>query len=61
MSLENKNLDEECAKADILVAAVGRPEFLGKAAVKPGAIVIDVGINRLEDGRLVGDVNFDEG
>ena len=42
--------------ADILVAAVGRPEFVKGEWVKPGAVVIDVGINRLEDGRLVGDV-----
>jgi len=42
--------------ADILVAAVGRPEFVKGDWVKPGAVVIDVGINRLEDGRLVGDV-----
>ena len=47
-------------EADILVAAVGRPELVRGDWVKPGATVIDVGINRLEDGRLVGDVAFDE-
>lgn len=46
-----------CRTADILVAAVGRPEFVKGDWVKPGAIVIDVGINRLPDGRLVGDVD----
>lgn len=46
-----------CRTADILVAAVGRPHFVKGDWVKPGAIVIDVGINRLEDGRLVGDVD----
>ena len=53
-----RDLDAVCAQADILVAAVGVPRLLGKAAVKPGAVVIDVGVNRLEDG-LVGDVDFD--
>jgi methylenetetrahydrofolate dehydrogenase (NADP+)/methenyltetrahydrofolate cyclohydrolase len=53
-----RDLDAVCAGADILVAAVGVPRLLGKAAVKPGAIVIDVGVNRLEEG-LVGDVDFD--
>jgi len=46
-----------CRTADILVAAVGRPHFVRGDWVKPGAVVIDVGINRLEDGRLVGDVD----
>jgi methylenetetrahydrofolate dehydrogenase (NADP+)/methenyltetrahydrofolate cyclohydrolase len=53
-----RDLDAVCAQADILVAAVGVPRLLGAAAVKPGAVVIDVGVNRLEDG-LVGDVDFD--
>lgn len=48
-----------CQQADILVAAVGVPELVKQDWVKPGAVVIDVGINRLEDGRLVGDVDFD--
>lgn len=58
-----KNLDAVCCGADILVAAVGRPEMIKGDWVKPGATVIDVGINRIEseDGkaRLVGDVDFD--
>ena len=54
-----KNLKEVCRQADILVAAVGRPQMLTADCIKPGAAVIDVGINRLEDGRLVGDVDFE--
>ena len=46
-------------EADILVVAVGRPHFVGVDMIKDGAVVIDVGINRLPDGRLVGDVDFD--
>lgn len=53
-----RNLEEVCSRADILVAAVGVPKLLGAAHVKRGATVIDVGINRTEDG-LVGDVDFD--
>ena len=45
-------------EADILVAAVGRPGIITADMIKPGAVVIDVGINRLADGRLVGDVDF---
>jgi methylenetetrahydrofolate dehydrogenase (NADP+)/methenyltetrahydrofolate cyclohydrolase len=52
-----RDLDAVCSQADILVAAVGVPRLLGAAAVKPGAVVIDVGVNRLEEG-LVGDVDF---
>src|SRR6185436_6607705 len=46
-------------QADIAVVAVGRPGLVKGEWIKPGAVVIDVGINRLEDGRLVGDVEFD--
>ena len=53
-----KDLPGVCREADILVAAIGKPEFFDASFVKPGAVVIDVGINRLPDGRLVGDVNF---
>ncbi len=53
-------LPEECRRADILVAAVGRPEMVRGGWVKPGAVVIDVGINRLDSGRLVGDVATEE-
>jgi len=58
-----RNLPELCAQADILVAAVGRPEMVKAAWIKPGATVIDVGINRIPFGektRLVGDVAYDE-
>lgn len=54
------DLPGECRRADILVAAVGRPEMVKGDWIKPGATVIDVGINRLPDGRLVGDVAFNE-
>ncbi len=53
-----ENLAEVCKKADILVAAVGRPNFVTADMVKEGAVVIDVGINRV-DGKLVGDVDFE--
>jgi methylenetetrahydrofolate dehydrogenase (NADP+)/methenyltetrahydrofolate cyclohydrolase len=51
------DLAATCARADVLVAAVGVPELLGADAVKPGAVVIDVGVNRTDDG-LRGDVDF---
>jgi methylenetetrahydrofolate dehydrogenase (NADP+)/methenyltetrahydrofolate cyclohydrolase len=51
-----RDLDAVCREADVLVAAVGRPELVRGSWIKPGAVVIDVGINRLADGRLVGDV-----
>ncbi|WP_460178730.1 bifunctional methylenetetrahydrofolate dehydrogenase/methenyltetrahydrofolate cyclohydrolase FolD [Campylobacter concisus] len=55
-----KNLKEICKNADLIVAAIGKPFFLKADMVKEGAVVVDVGINRLDDGRLVGDVDFDE-
>lgn len=55
-----KDLAEVCRRADILVAAVGRPGFVTGDMVKPGAVVIDVGINRNADGKLCGDCVFDE-
>ncbi len=54
------DLKGECARADILVAAIGKPGMISKEFVKKGAVVIDVGINRLPDGKVVGDVRFDE-
>ena len=57
---KTKDLAEVCRRADILVAAVGRPNFVTADMVKDGAVVIDVGINRLENGKLCGDVKFDE-
>lgn len=53
-----KDLAAVTREADILVAAVGRPKMIGADMVKPGAVVIDVGINRTEEGKLVGDVDF---
>ena len=54
-----QNLADEIAAADILVVGVGIPNFVKGEWVKPGAVVIDVGINRLDDGSLCGDVEFD--
>ena len=54
-----RELDALCRRADVLVAAVGRAQMVKGDWIKPGAVVIDVGINRLDDGRLVGDVDFD--
>lgn len=54
-----QNLAEITKQADILVAAVGRPKFVTPDMVKDGAVVLDVGINRMEDGKLCGDVDFD--
>lgn len=62
---KTKNLKELCLQADVIVAAIGRPRFVTADMVREGAIVIDVGINRIEDAtrksgsRLVGDVDFD--
>ncbi len=57
-----RDLAEVCRGADIVVAAIGKPEFITADMIKPGAVVIDVGINRVEDGegngRLVGDVDY---
>ena len=53
-------LRDRCREADIIIAAVGRPELVRGDWIKPGATVIDIGINRLPDGRLVGDVAFAE-
>lgn len=56
---KTRNLKEICSNADIIVAAVGRAKFVTADMVKEGAIVIDVGINRNEDGKLCGDVDFE--
>lgn len=55
-----KDLEQHVRNADLLVVAVGKPNFIPGDWVKPGAIVIDVGINRLENGKVTGDVDFDE-
>jgi len=52
------NLEALCQSADLLVAAIGRPKFISGAMIQPGAVVLDVGINRV-DGKLVGDVDFE--
>ena len=54
-----KNLPEVTREADILVAAIGKPKFVTADMIKPGAVVIDVGINRIAPKKLVGDVDFD--
>ena len=56
---KTKDLKEKCAAADILVAAIGKAKFVTADMVKEGAVVIDVGINRDENGKLCGDVDFD--
>ena len=54
-----KNLADHTRQADILIAAMGKARFITGAMVKPGAVVVDVGINRLPDGKICGDVDFD--
>lgn len=55
---KTRDLKQVCRRADILIAAIGRAEFIDGSFIKPGAVVIDVGINRLDNGKLVGDVEF---
>ncbi|MEZ9197263.1 bifunctional methylenetetrahydrofolate dehydrogenase/methenyltetrahydrofolate cyclohydrolase FolD [Shewanella sp. 10N.286.54.B9] len=55
-----RNLEQKVRQADLVVVAVGKPGFIPGEWIKPGAIVIDVGINRLENGKLVGDVQFEK-
>lgn len=55
-----ENMKDICREADILVVAVGKAKFVTKEFVKPGAVVVDVGINRLDNGKLAGDVDFDD-
>lgn len=57
---KTKNLEEIAKQADILVAAIGKPKFVTENMVKQNAVVIDVGINRTEDGKLVGDVDYEK-
>ncbi|MEZ8143901.1 bifunctional methylenetetrahydrofolate dehydrogenase/methenyltetrahydrofolate cyclohydrolase [Enterovibrio norvegicus FF-33] len=54
-----KDLEGHIRQADLVVVAVGKPNFIPGDWIKPGAVVIDVGINRMEDGKLVGDVEYD--
>jgi len=55
-----KNLPAVTRRADVLIAAVGKAEMIKANMIKEGAVVIDVGVNRLESGKLVGDVAFNE-
>ena len=55
-----KNIKEICREADILIVAIGKPQFIGADYVKDGAVVIDVGIHRDENNKLCGDVKYDE-
>ena len=55
-----RNLKEICKEADILIVAIGKPQFIGKEYMKDGAVVIDVGIHRDENNKLCGDVKYDE-
>ena len=56
---KTKNLKEQCLKADVLVAAIGKAKFITADMVKQGAVVVDVGMNRDENGKLCGDVDFE--
>ena len=56
---QTRDLKAHCQRADILVAAIGKPKMITGDMIKPGAVVIDVGINRLPDGKLCGDVDFE--
>ena len=55
-----KNLTEEVKRADIVIAAIGKANFITADMIKDGAVVVDVGINRLENGKVTGDVDFEE-
>lgn len=57
---KTKNIEETTKRADILIAALGKPNFVNAGMVKQGAVVIDVGINRTDDGKIMGDVNFED-
>ena len=56
---KTRNIEEITKNADIIIAAIGKPKFVKENMVKDGAVIIDVGINRLEDGTICGDVDFD--
>ena len=57
---KTKDIDKVIKRADIVIAAIGKANFVKKEMIKDGAVVVDVGINRLDDGSLVGDVEFDK-
>ncbi len=56
---KTKNIEEYTKKADVIISAIGKPKFVTKDMVKEGAVVIDVGINRTDEGKIVGDVDFE--
>ena len=56
---KTENLAEKCRRADILVAAIGKAKFIKGDMIKEGAVVVDVGMNRDEEGKLCGDVDFE--
>ena len=56
---KTKNIEEITRKADIIIAAIGKPKFVKENMVKDGAVIIDVGINRMDDGSICGDVDFE--
>lgn len=57
---KTKNLSEICKNADIIICAVGKAKFLNRNMIKKGAVIIDIGINRDENGKICGDVDFDD-
>ena len=57
---KTRNLKDICKNADILCVSIGKPLFITKEYIKKGAVIIDIGINVLENGSIVGDVKFDE-
>lgn len=57
---KTKNIEEIIRNADIVIAAIGKPQFVKADMVKDGAVIIDVGINRLEDGTILGDVDYEK-
>ena len=57
---KTKNLKLICREADILICAIGKPKFFNKEYISPDAVVIDVGVHRLEDGSMCGDVDFED-
>lgn len=57
---KTRDIEKVCLRADILISAVGKPGFITADMIKPGAVVIDVGINRLSGGKIVGDVDFEQ-
>ena len=60
LQFATKNIEETTKNADILIAALGKPNFIKSNMVREGAVVIDVGINRDENGKIVGDVDFED-